>query len=259
MESTVKLKSISDGMGHIILNRPKSLNALNEEMLYELLEKLTVIENTSSYKTLIISGSGDNFAAGADLKQISEMDAKTFENYVRLIQEVTWKLEKIPILTIAAIQGVAYGGGLELALSCDFRFATPDSRFALPEIRLGLIPGGGGTYRLTKLIGLAKAKKMLYTGSVIRAEEALQVGLLEKITSEDHLIEETIEFSNDITKKSAVAFRAIKESASHAFDVDTYAARQMEVQAILSVFSGDDCKEGIQAFIEKREPQFIRN
>ena len=252
----LQVKSISNRIGHIILNRPESFNALNAEMLEQLLKIVTDIERSSDYRAIIISGSGNNFAAGADLKRISEMDTESFEAYIRLIQEVTWKLEKIPVLTIAAIDGLAYGGGFELALACDFRFSTLHARFSLPEINLGLIPGGGGTYRLTKLIGLAKAKRILYTGEVIKAKQAEKIGFIDQITQEDRLISDAIEYCESVSSKPATAFKAIKESASHAFEVDSYAARQMEIQSILSAFNSEDCKEGIRAFIEKREPNF---
>ena len=251
------LVEVTDHVKTITLNRPGQFNALNQQLLLELTQEIMKTKSEKHCRALIMTGAGNHFAAGADLKGIADMDADAFQSYIHLFQELLWQLENLPILTVAAVKGYAYGGGCELSLACDFRFASPDAKFALPEIKLGLIPGAGGTYRLPKLIGLSRAKMMLYTGEPVSADEAFRMGLVDRVIDGESLASETAAFCKKIAQQPIWAFQALKQSSQHAVQVDVYSARQMEVQSILSVFKTKDRAEGVQAFIEKRSPNFI--
>ena len=242
-------------VGLITLNRPEALNALNAQLLKEVGEALVSLDGDKEIGSIIISGSEKAFAAGADIKEMSD---KTFgdallENMFGDINAVFASIRK-PV--IAAVSGYALGGGCELAMCCDIIIASENAKFGQPEINLGVIPGIGGTQRLTRLIGKNKAMDMILTGRMMDAQEAERAGLVSRIVATDDLLDSVVEIAEGIAAKSLPSLILAKEAVNRALETSLAEGLVFERRAFHSLFATEDQKEGMAAFIDKRQPQF---
>jgi enoyl-CoA hydratase len=243
-----------DGLGFIELNRPKVLNAINRPMVSEIVEAFEEFDRNDNVKVIILSGKGRAFAAGADIDEMSEDGAIDLE---LLNQFTEWdRLAWIKKPIIGAVQGFALGGGFELALCCDMLFAAEDSSFGFPEVNLGVMPGAGGTQRLTKLIGKSRAMEWLMSGDRFTAAQALEWGVINRAIAPELLMEETEKFAKKLASKPPLSIRLIKESVHKAVDYSLYEGMQYERKNFYLLFASEDQKEGMKAFVEKRKPHF---
>ncbi len=241
-------------VGLIRLNRPEALNALNETMMSELGRALDALEAETNIGCLVITGSERAFAAGADIK---EMHQKVFPATYREDFIGNWdRITRTRKPVIAAVSGYALGGGCELAMMCDFILAAPTAKFGQPEITLGIIPGAGGTQRLTHLVGKSKAMEMCLTGRNMDAEEAERAGMVSRIVGSGDLVEEAVRTAEKIADMSMPAVMMAKESVNNALEVGLTAGTRVERRLFQSLFATADQKEGMSAFSEKRSPQF---
>lgn len=250
---TLILEVDDSGIGMLTINRPKQLNALNDQVFVELAGALDHIEKSNDIKALIITGSGEKaFVAGADIKEFSDFNTEEGTTLSLRGQGVFQRIEDLTIPVLAAINGYALGGGFELALSCHLRIASPNALVGLPEVNLGLIPGYGGTQRLTKIVGTSKALELIMSGRFAKAEEALSLGLVNAIVEED-IIGEAKKMLTTITKQAPLAIKnailAVKEAGKDS-------GFESEANLFGDLFSTADFKEGTTAFIEKRKPNF---
>jgi enoyl-CoA hydratase len=246
-----------DGIGVVTLNRPKSLNALCDELIAELGTVFDEIGEDRDVAAVIITGSTKAFAAGADIKEISQIASPAVaQGFVSRIHAVFNRIEGCAKPVIAAISGFALGGGCELALACDLRIAAENAVFGLPEIKLGVIPGGGGTQRLPRLVGVGRAKELLYTGDSIDAQEAYRIGLVNKVVPPESLMDEARTMAAKLAKRPPVALKMTKLAVNEGINMDLYSAIGHESRCFEILFSTADQKEGMQAFIEKREAKF---
>ena len=246
-----------NGLGIITLNRPKDLNALNSELLGELCSLLDEIAADESARVVIIIGSGDKaFVAGSDVKEMQPKTSVTIREFVLANRLALEKIERLPKPVIAAINGYALGGGCELAMACDLRIAAESARFGQPEINLGIIPGAGGTQRLSRLIGIAKAKELIFTGDMIDAGTALSLGLVNKVVPQASLLAEAKALGAKLAAKSGTALALAKAAVNSAWQTTLATGLDMEMQNFSLTFATEDQKEGMSAFIEKRKPQF---
>lgn len=242
------------GIGVILLNRPNVLNALNRRMVSEILQAMEQFDRDPSIKVIVLAGKGRAFAAGADIDEMMDADPVQLQE---LNQFTDWdRLACIRKPVIGAIHGFALGGAFELALCCDMLFASEKAEFGFPEVNLGIMPGAGGTQRLTKLAGKMKAMEWLMTGKRITAKEALQHGLINAVFSAEVLWEETMKFADAVAKQAPLAVRLIKESVLKAVDYSLYEGMQYERKNFYLLFASEDQKEGMRAFKEKRNPDF---
>lgn len=243
-----------NGVGLIRLNRPKALNALNSELIYEINLALDALEKDQTIGCIVLTGSEKAFAAGADIKEMAELTFPNiyFDDFFSLADRIAQRRKPL----IAAVSGYALGGGCELALMCDFIYCADNAKFALPEVTLGVIPGIGGTQRLTLAVGKAKAMEMCLTARQMQADEAEQSGLVARVFSKEELLEQTLQAAEKIAEKSRVSTMMIKESINRAFEVSLAEGLRFERRTFHSVFATLDQKEGMQAFIDKRPAQF---
>lgn len=253
---------IIDNVGLLTLNRPDKLNALNEVVLSELKDFLTNFKNQSQkVNGIIFTGEGDKaFIAGADIASMSNMTAKEGYTFGELGQVVTLAFESLSVPVIACVNGFALGGGCEMAMSCDFIYATKSAVFGQPEVKLGLIPGFGGTQRLARLIGRNRAKEIIYTGRNVTADEAHQVGLVVKLfESKEEMISEAKKTIQMIAKNSPYAVSISKKVMNKGNDLTVEEGLQVELDQFSAIFSSFDMKEGTTAFVQKRKPEFKGN
>lgn len=241
----------------LTLNRPEKMNAFNLETLAALEEALDEAEVNPGVKVIVLKGNEKVFSAGADISQLSAftspLDALAF---LQAGHRVMNKIEGLSKPVIAAVGGLAFGGGCEVTLACDFRIASEKARFGVPEINLGSIPGWGGTVRLPRLIGAAKAKELLFTGRPITAEEAFRIGLVNLVVPHERLLEETEKFALELVEKPGQALRIAKIIVNTQFGLDINAAVKLESQGVTYLFTTEDLAEGTRAFLEKRKPTF---
>lgn len=246
--------SVKGDIGLIELNRPKVLNALNRQMVSEVLSAMESYDQDPAVKVIVLTGKGRAFAAGADIDEMMDADAISMET---LNQFTDWdRLAWIKKPVIGAVHGFALGGAFELALCCDMLFAAETAEFGFPEVSLGVMPGAGGTQRLTKLVGKMKAMEWILSGKRISAKEALHYGIINSTFAEEVLMEETLKFASTIAKQAPVAVRLIKESILKAVDYPLYEGMQYERKNFYMLFATEDQKEGMRAFKEKRKPEF---
>jgi enoyl-CoA hydratase len=246
-----------DGVAVLTVNRPKSLNALNPQTLEEIDRALDEVEQNDKIKVLVITGAGDKaFIAGADITEFPKMNSLQAYKFAEKGQNVFFRIEQLPKPVIACVNGFALGGGCELAMSCDFIYASDKARFGQPEINLGIIPGFGGTQRLARLVGRAKAKELCMTGEMISAEEAKNIGLVAKVFPAESLLEETLKVASALAQKSQIALRAIKRVIDEGVGSDLRSGCLLEANAFALTFASSDAREGVQAFLEKRKPSF---
>jgi enoyl-CoA hydratase len=240
----------------VTVDRQDALNALDVETLTELRDGLEDLADEERTRVVILTGAGEKaFVAGADIKYMSGLAVEEAQAWGALGHETTRLLETMPKPTIAAINGFALGGGCELALACDLRYASSTAKLGQPEIGLGIIPGWGGTQRLPRVVGLGAAKELLYTGRNVGAEEALRIGLVNGV--HDPVLDKAREVAHVLGGKSPVALRVLKRLANRALGGDHAASLEAEAGSFGELFSSEDAKEGLAAFVEKREPRFV--
>ena len=242
----------------VILNRPEVLNALNGDVFHELCSAMDDINQDSKIKVLIVTGQGDKaFAAGADIKWLVNKSSMEMRSACQITKLLHDKMENMKIPIIAAINGFAFGGGFELALACDIRVMSQRARIGLPEINLGIIPGGGGTQRLTRLVGKGKAMELVLTGKSVDAAESLSIGLVNMVVEPDKVMDEAVKLAKKITSLSSVAVNLAKDAIKKGMNTDLETALNYEIECFSLCFSSADQKEGMTAFLEKRKPCFM--
>ena len=255
----IKLESKENGIWQLTINRPDSLNALNSALFNEMAEALRHLSELSfeDAKALIITGAGEkSFVAGADIKDMKDLDEEGALQFAQRGQSIFHEINLLKIPVVAAVNGFALGGGLELALACDFIFASDNAKFGLPEVSLGLIPGFGGTVRLARAVGIRKARELTFSGELITAAQALEFGLVNLVVPQSELMAAVIKKIEMILTRSPLAVAAAKKSINQAYDLETEAGLANEAEIFGVLFTSADTKEGTSAFIEKRKPVF---
>jgi enoyl-CoA hydratase len=238
----------------IQLNRPKDLNALNLQLMQELRDNLQRLDKIPEVKVIIITGNEQAFAAGADIKQMAD---KTAIDMLTIDQFSTWdQIRKTKKPIIAAVSGFALGGGCELAMTCDMIIASETAKFGQPEIKIGVMPGAGGTQRLTKAIGKAKAIELVLTGRFISGEEAQRYGLVNKVVPVEFYLKEAVQLASEIAQMSPIAIQLAKEAVNRSFETHLDEGLQFERKNFYLAFASEDQKEGMKAFVEKRKPEY---
>ncbi len=247
---------VSEGIGYVTINRPKALNALNMDVLKELYAVFTEIEADEAVKAVIVTGEGKAFVAGADIAQMSQLNALGGRDMMIMGHKVMNLIEAVEKPVIAAVNGFALGGGCELAMACDIRIASEKAKFAQPEVGLGIIPGFGGTQRLARLVGKGMAKYMIMTAEMISAAEAYRIGLVEKVAAPEELMDEAVKVAKTIASKAPIAIATAKSAINNGFDMDMKSASKFEIETFTAAFGSEDKTEGMAAFLEKRAPEF---
>ncbi len=249
------LTNLEDGIFTITINRPDKMNALNQEVMNDLNNVMDEVYKNTEIKSVIITGSGNKaFVAGADISEFSGLSQQQGMALAKKGQDIFFKVENCPKPVIAAVNGFALGGGCELAMACHMRVASDNAKFGQPEVNLGLIPGYGGTQRLTLLIGKGKAIEFLLTGNMMEAATALQLGLVNYVVPQDQLIEKATSILQIINSKAPIAVAKCINAANHAYTgIKGY---EQEIFGFSECFTTEDVKEGTSAFLEKRKPAF---
>jgi len=250
------LYKVENNIAFITINRPKALNALNVETLNELDNAIKDAENNSDVKVVIITGEGRAFVAGADIAQMRDLNTQEGRDMAILGQTVFNRIENIGKPVIAAVNGFALGGGCELAMACDIRIASDKARFGQPEVNLGIIPGFGGTQRLSRLVGKGMAKYLIFTGEMITAEDAYNIGLVEKVVPAEELLKTAVAVAKTIMSKAPIAVKMAKYAINNGLNMDLKSAVCYEAECYTTSFSTQDRVEGMSAFLEKRAAEF---
>lgn len=247
-------QQVATHVAHIQLNRPKELNALNLQLMGELRDALKMLDADEQVRAIVLSGNEKAFAAGADIKQMADKTAMDMFNIDQFSTWDTIKKTKKPV--IAAVSGFALGGGCELVMLCDMIVASETARFGQPEIKIGVMPGAGGTQRLTRAVGKALAMEMVLTGRFITAEEARQAGLINRVVPVELYLQEAVKLAAEVAAMSPLAVKMAKEAVLKAFDSSLEEGLHFERKNFYLLFASEDQKEGMQAFMEKRPPVF---
>ncbi len=248
--------SRDNGVATITLNRPP-MNPLSSKVFQELDLAVDELAADRTVKAVILTGSGEKaFAAGVDIKEMADLTPVEVYSFCQASRVTFSKIENLGKPVIAVLNGIALGGGVELSLACDFRLASDTVKLGQPEINLGIIPGGGATQRLTRLVGMAKAKELIFFGDIIDAATAEKIGLVNKVFPAASLMEEARKFAAKLAAKPGVAMAMAKEAMNVGINLDINSGLILEVQNFVTAFASDDRKEGIGAFVEKRKPNF---
>ena len=245
-----------DGLAYVTIDRPDALNALNETVISELLDCFQTIQKDPAIGCVILTGSGRSFVAGADIGTMRDLAVLDGRDFTMFGQQLMDYVEALRQPVIAAVNGFALGGGCELAMACDIRIASEKAKFGQPEVNLGIIPGFGGTQRLPRLVGKGMAKYLIMTGEHIPAQEALRIGLVQKVVPPEALMEEAERVARLILSKAPVAVRMAKRAINTAEDTDMRSGIAYEAEAYTTSFQAADRVEGMSAFLEKREAKF---
>ncbi|MEH7333622.1 enoyl-CoA hydratase-related protein [Neobacillus drentensis] len=256
---TIKLERAKShqGIAILTLNRPESMNAMNTKMALELIEALEELKYDESVRVLVVTGSGvKSFCVGADLKERNGMSKKDWKKQHDYFEKVTESIREFPFPVIAAINGYALGGGLEIALSCDIRTSAERVGLGLPEAKLGLIPGIGGSQLLPRILPIGLAKEILFTGKRITAEEGRQWGLINHVFESEALLEETIKLAESIAMNAPLSLKALKKAVNKGTETDLATGLVLELEAYYTCANSEDRLEGIYAFNEKRAPEW---
>ena len=247
---------IVNSIAVIKFNRPKALNALSTEMTKELSDLFDKLAVNDSVRGIILTGEGKAFMAGADITEMKEWGASEGREFARLSNSTFIKIAEIGKPTVGAVNGFALGGGLEISLCCDWSIASENAVFAAPEVTLGIIPSGGGTQRLPRLIGSGRAKELIFTGKRINADEAEKIGLVNKVVSYEELMDEAVNSLGTALRNSSVALKYAKEAIDTGMSLDLNSGIKAEINSTGMVFASEDKNEGVTAFLEKRKPNF---
>jgi enoyl-CoA hydratase len=254
MEFIIVTEQHAPAVALIQLNRPKELNALNLQLMQELRDALQALDKNENVRVIIITGNDQAFAAGADIKQMAD---KTAIDMLMIDQFSTWdQIRKTKKPIIAAVSGFALGGGCELTMTCDMIIASETAKFGQPEIKIGVMPGAGGTQRLTRAVGKVKAMELVLTGRFLSAEEALSYGLVNKVVPVEMYLYEAVQLATEIAQMSPVATMLAKEAVNRSFETHLDEGLNFERKNFYLAFASEDQKEGMKAFIEKRKPQY---
>jgi len=245
-----------DVVGIIKMNRPESLNALNIETLGEIRDAMTSLNTDEDVKVLIFTGEGKGFIAGADIKQMKDMNEDEAREFCNLGQKIFDIIENLDKPVIAAVNGFALGGGCELAMACDIRIASEHAKFGQPEVNLGIIPGFGGTQRLARLVGKGIAKELIFTGEMIDAQTAFRLGLVNKVVSAENLLDEAITMAQKIASKGPVAILIAKSVINRGLETNLANGLAIERDGFVQCIASGEAKEGMEAFVEKRKPNW---
>lgn len=243
-------------IGLLKMNRPKALNALNSELLDELSLVIDEIANDDEIHVIVLTGEGRAFVAGADIAEMSSLNPAEARAFGHKGLSVFRKLELLEKPVIAAVNGFALGGGCELSMAADIRIASDKALFGQPEVGLGIIPGFAGTQRLSRLVGPGVAKELIYTAKNIKADEALRVGLVNKVVAADELMDETMKMAGKIASNAQIAVRYAKEAINRGYETDIETGMSIERDLFGLCFATEDQKEGMSAFLEKRSPEY---
>jgi enoyl-CoA hydratase len=245
-----------DAVAVVTIDRQDALNALNVETLTALRDRLRELADDASVRVVVLTGAGEKaFVAGADIKYMSGLDPEQARSWGALGHDAGRLLETMHKPTIAAINGFALGGGCELALACDIRYASSRAKLGQPEINLGIVPGWGGTQRLSRICGLGVAKELIYTGRTIDAEEAVRIGLVNAIA--DPVLDRALETAHELAAKSPVALSLAKRLCNLTLGIDHAGGLESEAHGFGDLFASEDAREGLTAFVEKRAPNFV--
>jgi len=244
-----------ESTGIIKLNRPEALNALNSGFFRECDTLLEKVSKLKGIRVLVITGEGKAFAAGADIAEMSDMSPEDGRKFSSAGQTLFDRIENYHLPVIAAVNGFALGGGCELAMACDFRYASEKARFGQPEVNLGMIPGYAGTQRLPKLVGMGNALHLLFTANLIDAEEALRIGLIQKIFPHDWLMDETLAIAKLLASKGPNAMKKVKKVSRQGSNMSFEDGCKLETEEFGSLFKNEG-EEGMKAFLEKRQPNW---
>lgn len=256
-QKSVKCSIDDQGIAIVTINRPHALNALNREVFTELGKMFDELRDNPRARVVVLTGEGQKaFAAGSDITEMKECSVLEAREFAMLANRTQGKIETFPKPVIAAVNGFALGGGCEVAMACDIRIASSNAKFGQPEINLGIIPGGGGTQRLARLVGLGRAKELVYSGGIIDAQRAYEIGLVNKVVPAEALMSEALGLAAKIASKSMPVLMLAKVAFNHGFSMDLDKALQFEIECFAECFGTDDHTEGMSAFIERREPAF---
>ena len=256
MEFKNLLLEKSNGTCTVKINNPKSLNALNSEILSELGTVFDQIKNDEEIQIVVLTGEGKAFVAGADIDYMRDLNMEQAKKFSEDGSRLFRKIEMLNKVVIAAVNGFALGGGCELAMACDIRIASSNAKFGQPEVGLGIIPGFSGTQRLPRLVGLGRAKELILSAGHIGAAEAYRIGLVNKVTDKENLMEETYKLADKIKSNSRSALKFAKESMNRGVETDIETGIAYESNVFGLCFASQDQKEGMTAFLEKRDPKF---
>lgn len=246
-----------DHWAQLTVSKPEALNALSTKVLEDLNSCLDQVEADTELRALIVTGDGEKaFVAGADIKEIHDLNPDEARAFAGFGQKVFQRFENLKVPVVAMVNGFALGGGLELALACDFIYASEKAKFGLPECTLGLMPGFGGSVRLARRIGPQRAKEITFSGGMLSADEAYKMGLVNRVFSPEALAEETQKLAQTLTQRAPLALAAIKKTIETTYGLSVSEAMAVEQKAFAELFNSQDCREGTKAFIEKRKPQF---
>jgi enoyl-CoA hydratase len=246
--------SIADGIAVVTISRPQVLNALNSNFFTEFNDFLDGLETRLDVNVLVITGEGKAFVAGADIAEMSQMNKIEAHAFSKKGQDTFDRLEMLKMPVIAAVNGFALGGGCELSMACDFRIASRSAKFGQPELNLGLIPGYGGTQRFSRIAGLGNALYAIMTTEMIPAEDALRMGLVQKVVDDEILMEETMKIARKLAFNKSLAATTVKEIIRKGAGMDLHEAISLESEAFAGLFEHPTTKEGMNAFLEKRKP-----
>lgn len=256
MEFKTIIYTKDSGIATVQLNRPEVLNAIDEDVLLDLSRAMDDVVKDDDVRVLVVKGNKDAFAAGADIKSFVDYSPRDAHEYIFQVQISMNKLMAIGKPSIASISGYALGGGCEMALACDIRIAADNAVFGLPEINLGIIPGGSGTLRLTRLVGEGKAKELIFLGEIFNAKKALELGVINRLVPLEDLEAETAKLARRLARKPPIALRTAKELIQLSYDVDIHTGLMMEKEKFGYLFSTEDQREGMLAFLEGRKASF---
>jgi len=246
-----------ENIGLLTINRPEKMNAISQELTKELSQLLDEIENNGDLRVIVITGAGDKaFVAGADINELVDRDARLGRKVSQERQEIFSRIENLQVPVIAAVNGYALGGGLELALACSIRICSEKAQFGAPEVKLGIIPGDGGTQRLPRLVGQGRAMEMIITGDFIDAQEAHRIGLANKVFPPEKLMDEAMELAKKIASRPPLAVRYAKEAVNRSQEGDSASGFALESYLHALSCTTEDKKEGVSAFLEKRKGKF---
>ena len=251
--------AIEKHVATIQINRPEAMNTINDTLMQEILAAFDESEKKADVGAVVVTGVPGLFCGGADLKFVQDLVSKNPDDVVQLLKGSRKFFDRIassPRPTIAAITGRAFGGGLEIALACDFRIAVTDATLGFPEINIGAIPLGGGTQRLSRVVGASKAKQMMMTGEILAAEEALRLGLLNRVVSAEDFANEVKRFADALAEKAPLAIGTIKTLVDSGLEVRLSEGLDLENENVAKIVGSEDCKEGISAYLSKRKPEF---
>lgn len=246
----------TDKIGYVKINRPDVYNAVNVEAIVEMEKAMHEFNEDNDVLVVIITGEGKAFVSGSDISRLAKMDSIKAREYSQIGQRVLSFIENMEKPVIAAVNGFALGSGCELAMACDIRIASEKAKFGQPEVKLGLIPGHAGTQRLARLVGIAKAKELIFTGEMIDAQEALRIGLVNTVVAPEALIHEAESMAKKIMEVGPTAVRFSKTVINRGVDTNLTTANSYETEAFSILFSTEEAKEGMKAFLEKRKPKW---